>query len=103
MIERPRELVDGPFALLIFASVRYLQSIYARACLGLTSGFLVLCFGSATIMLFHTPHSLALFYWLGITALLGFISLLWVSIRPPQNTKSKTPPFITDHTFPQSC
>ena len=92
----PHKVLSLAYIFLCFVSVRILWSIPARICLGLTSGVVVLSLVMMAVGLgrsgFHLPASVFSLFFLifALMGIAGFISMLWVSIRPPK--ESPTPP-----------
>lgn len=106
----PNILAALCLTLLWYASVRLLPSKVARICLGLSSVLFALTaavlFGAAfgTVISGHGSLLISIFVLILLAGLLGFASMVWVSIRPP----SSTPPsrlsrlLAFGHPFPQS-
>jgi hypothetical protein len=104
MCERePHKILTLAYMFLCFVSVRLLWSIPARICLGLTSGFLVLgCLMMAVGFAHngsHLPASGFLLFFLifALLGIVGFTSMLWVSIHPPKDDH----PLLSNHLLPK--
>ena len=102
----PHKILTHAYTFLCFVSVRLLWSIPARVCLGLTSGFLVLgCFMMAVGFAHngsHLPASGFLLFFLifALLGIVGFTSMLWVSIRPPKDSVAPPRLFGNHSAFP---
>ncbi len=89
--ESPQMLIGLTYALLWFASVRFLQSRAARICVGITSGLLFLGFCSALPGISHLISHWTGHWFTGLILIItllgatGFGAMLWISIRPPAN------------------
>jgi hypothetical protein len=84
-------LLALPCCFLSYVCVRLLWSIPARICLGLISGFFVLCFAVMIAVLTHSGFQfisagILLFILIGSLGFMGFFSMLWISLRAPQNS-----------------
>jgi hypothetical protein len=94
-----------------------LQSLILRICLGISAGLFLLAFAPGFLViiatLFFMSHdtqfdvvttiAFAIIILTAITALLGFSSMLWISIRPPQISKPSAPGSFHNQSVPQSC
>jgi hypothetical protein len=94
----PSQLLILTYNLLWFVCLRSLQSKVARICLALTAGFfgLLIAYGFGewlfNIALGRVPFSTfgAVFSFFMLLGCVGFISMVWVAIRPPLQSP---PPF----------
>jgi hypothetical protein len=93
-LAKPDFLLMLVYSLLWFACVRTLQSRIARVCLGLTAALptlaLALSIAFLTLALAIPPHphlptlmSLGFVYLIALPTFLGFLSMIWISLRPP--------------------
>jgi hypothetical protein len=97
--------------------IRNLRSLVTRCCLGISSGLLFSYWALSDLELAPgqslTHHNMTfsmlalvqiaqLILIIGIP-LLGFGSMLWVSIRPPQISNPSDPHSHENHPLPQSC
>ena len=83
LFERPSQLLGLAFAILWFASIRFLPNKVARICMGATSAVFVATFTTGMIPLLFHPRLSVLWFTLPLSliAVVGFGAILWVCIR----------------------
>jgi hypothetical protein len=99
---RTGQLIENPFwtgtaclwVLLWTLCFQMWRSPVARFCLGSSSGILFLCLavvmaGSLSYSTHHSSYGLGVIFVIFLMGipLVGFGSMLWISLRPPQNLK----------------
>ena len=95
----------------LIVSFLLIQKKIARCCLGVAAAlfFIKGAFSTAhrlwelpDVIPSHMAHFLALTFLRHVIPLLGLASLIWISIRPPQNSKTSSSDSFPSDTHPQS-
>jgi hypothetical protein len=96
------KVYDCGVALLLVFAIWNLQSRVVRLCLGFGSAALVVTQILMPLILdqirFASGNLIGI-----LLSSVGLAATLWVSVRPPKNSKTSRPPSFNNHPLPQSC